>query len=173
MLQLFDDGRLTDGQGRTVDFKNTVIIMTSNIGSQYITDNENYDEVKEKITQELHNFFRPEFLNRIDEVVIFQKLGEKELNKIIDIQLKAFEARLAARKIYIELTDKAKEFISSKGYNPSFGARPLKRAIQTYLLNPLSEKLLSGEFKEGSKIKADIGKGKNADGLEFKKGYVN
>lgn len=173
MLQIFDDGRLTDGQGRTVDFKNTVIIMTSNIGSNYIQEIDNYGEMKEKVTGELHKNFRPEFLNRIDEIIIFQKLGEKELNKIIDIQLKSFEKRLADRHMRVELTDKAKEFITNKGYNPAFGARPLKRAIQTYLLNPLSSKLISGEFKEGDSIKVDHLKSKNADELEFKKGYVN
>jgi ATP-dependent Clp protease ATP-binding subunit ClpB len=173
MLQIFDDGRLTDGQGRTVDFKNTAIIMTSNIGSQYMLENENYEEIRDKILGELHRSFRPEFLNRIDETIIFQKLGEKELNKIIDIQLKSFEGRLASKNIYVELTDKAKEFISEKGYNPSFGARPLKRAIQTYLLNPLSSKLISGQFKEGDKIKIDAYKTKKIDELEFKKSYVN
>ncbi len=173
MLQIFDDGRLTDGQGRTVDFKNTVIIMTSNIGSQYMQDYDNYDAMKEKVMSELHKSFRPEFLNRIDEIIMFQKLTEKDLNKIIDIQLESFSKRLAEKNIHIELTDKAKDFISSKGYNPAFGARPLKRAIQTYLLNPLSSALISVEFKEGDRIKADVSKLKNADSLEFKKGYVN
>jgi ATP-dependent Clp protease ATP-binding subunit ClpB len=168
MLQLFDDGRLTDGHGRTVDFKNTVIIMTSNIGSHYIQDSNNYDDMKTKVTKELHNYFRPEFLNRIDEIIIFQNLSQKELNKIIDIQIKAFENRLAERKIHVELTAKARDFISSKGYDPAFGARPLKRAVQTYLLNPLSSKLISGEFKEGDNITVDTSE-KDKEGLEFKK----
>jgi len=168
MLQLFDDGRLTDGQGRMVDFKNTVIIMTSNIGSQYIQETENYGEMKEKVTGELSSHFRPEFLNRIDEIIIFKKLSEAELNKIIDIQIKSFEDRLAERKIRVELSDKAKDFIALKGYDPAFGARPLKRAIQTYLLNPLSSKLIAGEFKEGDAIKVDAPKSKDADALEFK-----
>jgi len=172
MLQIFDDGRLTDGQGRTVDFKNTVIIMTSNIGSQYLQEDDKPEEAKEKVLGELHRSFRPEFLNRIDEIIVFQKLSEKELNKIIDIQLKAFEARLAERKIFIDLTDKAKDFISQKGYNPAFGARPLKRAVQNYLLNPLSSKLLSGEFKEGDKIKVDTPK-KGGEELAFSKVFVN
>jgi ATP-dependent Clp protease ATP-binding subunit ClpB len=172
MLQLFDDGRLTDGQGRTVDFKNTVVIMTSNIGSQYIQEYDNYDDMKNKVMQELHNYFRPEFLNRIDETIIFQSLGEKELNKIIDIQLKYFEKRLSDRKIHVELTDKAKDFISSKGYDPAFGARPLKRAIQLYLLNPLSSKLISGEFKEADKIIVDFTRS-NKEELEFKKKHLN
>jgi ATP-dependent Clp protease ATP-binding subunit ClpB len=172
MLQLFDDGRLTDGQGRTVDFKNTVVIMTSNIGSQYIQEYNNYDSMKNKVMQELHKYFRPEFLNRIDETIIFQSLGEKELNKIIDIQLKSFEKRLADRKIHVELTDKAKDFISSKGYDPAFGARPLKRSIQLYLLNPLSSKLIAGEFKEGEKITIDFTRN-NKEELEFKKKHLN
>ncbi|MDR1104116.1 MAG: ATP-dependent chaperone ClpB [Endomicrobium sp.] len=171
MLQLFDDGRLTDGQGRTVDFKNTVIIMTSNIGSQYIQEYDNYDDMKNKVMQELHKYFRPEFLNRIDETIIFQSLGEKELNRIIDIQLKSFEKRLDDRKIHVELTDKAKDFISSKGYDPAFGARPLKRA-KLYLLNPLSSKLIAGEFKEGDKIIVDFTRS-NKEKLEFKKKHLN
>jgi ATP-dependent Clp protease ATP-binding subunit ClpB len=172
MLQLFDDGRLTDGQGRTVDFKNTVIIMTSNIGSQYIQEYDNYEDMKNKVMQELHKYFRPEFLNRIDETIIFQNLGEKELNRIIDIQLKSFEKRLDDRKIHVELTDKAKDFISSKGYDPAFGARPLKRAIQIYLLNPLSSKLIAGEFKEGDKITVNFTRS-NKEELEFKKKHLN
>ena len=172
MLQLFDDGRLTDGQGRTVDFKNTVVIMTSNLGSQYIQEDDDYAKVKDKVLGELHRNFRPELLNRIDETIIFQKLTEAELNKIIDIQIHSFEERLSARKIHVDLTDKAKDFISAKGYNPAFGARPLKRAIQTYLLNPLSSKLISGEFKEGDKVKVDAPK-KDSEELEFKKTYVN
>jgi ATP-dependent Clp protease ATP-binding subunit ClpB len=172
MLQLFDDGRLTDGQGRTVDFKNTVVIMTSNIGSQYIQEYVNYDDMKNKVMHELNKYFRPEFLNRIDETIIFQSLGEKELNKIIDIQIKYLKKRLTERKIYVELTDKAKDFISQKGYDPAFGARPLKRAIQLYLLNPLSSKLIAGQFKEGDKITIDFTRS-NKEELEFKKKHLN
>jgi ATP-dependent Clp protease ATP-binding subunit ClpB len=172
MLQLFDDGRLTNSQGRTVDFKNTVIIMTSNIGSQYIQRNDNYDDMKIKVMQELHNYFRPEFLNRIDEIIIFQNLNEHQLNKIVDIQIKSFEDRLEKRKIHVELTNKAKDFIASKGYDSAFGARPLKRAVQTYLLNFLSSKLIAGEFKEGDNIIVDVPK-KGKDNLEFKKKYMN
>jgi ATP-dependent Clp protease ATP-binding subunit ClpB len=166
MLQLFDDGRLTDSQGRTVDFKNTVLIMTSNIGSQHIHKNDNYVEMKNKVTQDLHNYFRPEFLNRIDEIIIFRNLTEKEIDKIVDIQIKSFENLLAARKIHVKLTNEAKHFISSKGYDHAFGARPLKRAIQTYLLDPLSTKLISGEFKESDNIIIDVSK---KEGLEFMK----
>ena len=177
MLQIFDDGRLTDGHGRTVDFKNTVIIMTSNIGSQYIQGYDDFGKIKNKVMQELHNYFKPEFLNRIDEIIIFKNLSEQELNKIIDIQIKSFECRLVKKNIHIELTNKAKDFISLKGYDPTFGARPLKRAIQTYLLNPLSSQLISGKFKEGDNIIVDVTKfdntGKEISGLEFKKRYIN
>ncbi|MDR3071327.1 MAG: ATP-dependent chaperone ClpB [Endomicrobium sp.] len=167
MLQLFDDGRLTDGHGKTIDFKNTVIIMTSNIASQHIQINDKYSDTKKKVTQELNNYFRPEFLNRIDEIIIFKNLSEQQLGEIIDMQIMSFEKRLTERKMHVELTKKAKNFISSKGYDPAFGARPLKRAIQTYLLNPLSSKLISGEFKEGDSIIIDVSK--NKDTLDFKK----
>jgi ATP-dependent Clp protease ATP-binding subunit ClpB len=172
MLQLFDDGRLTDGQGTTVDFKNTVVIMTSNIGSQYIQSGKDDEEIKININQELRTFFRPEFLNRIDEIIIFKNLNSSDLNKIVDIQIKTLQERLLLRKIDVNLTDKAKDFLSLKGYDPVFGARPLKRAIQTYLLNPLSSKIISGDFKEGDVILVDVSK-KDAETLEFKKGYVN
>lgn len=160
MLQLLDDGRLTDSQGRTVDFKNTVIIMTSNIGSQWIQESSDYEEIKKKVDETLHMQFKPEFLNRIDEIIIFRRLEKDDLRKIIDIQLNAITKRLAERKITLTLTDKAKDFISTQGYEPAFGARPLKRALQTYVLNPLSAKIISGEFTEGSSIKVDLDKDK-------------
>ncbi|MDR1260071.1 MAG: ATP-dependent chaperone ClpB [Endomicrobium sp.] len=172
MLQLLDDGRLTDGHGRTINFKNTVIIMTSNIGLQYFQKYDNYNEIKNKIIQELYVYFRPEFLNRVDETIIFHNLNEQELNKIIDIQLEVFENRIAEKKINVELTNKAKDFISSKGYDPAFGARPLKRAIQIHLLNPFSLKLISKEFKEGDNVVIDIDK-KDKNNLEFRKKYIN
>lgn len=166
MLQLLDDGRLTDSKGRTVDFKNTVIIMTSNLGSQVIQESSDYAEMKKKVDEILRLQFKPEFLNRIDEIIIFNRLKEEDIRKIIDIQLKSITKRLAERKISIELTDKAKDFIAEKGYEPAFGARPLKRALQTYLLNPLSVQLIAGNFTEGSKIKVDLDKTKNE--LKFK-----
>jgi ATP-dependent Clp protease ATP-binding subunit ClpB len=169
MLQLLDDGRLTDGHGRTVDFKNTVIIMTSNIGSKFIQkQHSTYAETKNEIMADLHNYLSPEFLNRIDEIIIFENLDKQSLSKIVDIQIKSFELRFLERKIYVKLTNKAKDFISSKGYDPTSGARHLKRAMQTYLLNPLSSKLISEEFKSGDNIVIDIAK-KNIDSLEFKK----
>ena len=165
MLQLLDDGRLTDSKGRTVDFKNTVIIMTSNLGSQIIQESSDYKEMRKKVDEVLHLQFKPEFLNRIDEIIIFNRLQKEDIRKIIDIQLQSITKRLAERKISIELTDKAKDFIADKGYEPAFGARPLKRALQTYLLNPLSVELIAGKFPEGSKIKVDLGK----EELVFKK----
>ncbi|MGE4385692.1 MAG: ATP-dependent chaperone ClpB [Endomicrobiaceae bacterium] len=160
MLQLLDDGRLTDSQGRTVDFKNTVIIMTSNIGSQWIQESSDYEEIKKKVDETLHMQFKPEFLNRIDEIIIFRRLEKADLRKITDIQLNAITKRLAERKITLTLTDKAKDFIATQGYEPAFGARPLKRALQTYVLNPLSAKIIAGEFTEGSSIKVDLDKDK-------------
>ncbi|MDR0823129.1 MAG: AAA family ATPase, partial [Endomicrobium sp.] len=171
MLQIFDDGRLTDGQGRTVDFKNSVIIMTSNLGSQFIQDYENYDDMKVKVMDELHGRFRPEFLNRIDEIIIFKKLDKAQINKIIDIQLQFFEERLASRKIFVELTERAKDFVAIKGYDAAFGARPLKRAIQTYLLNPLSSEILAGRIKENDRVTID--KSSDKDEVIFKKTYLN
>ncbi|GAB1402443.1 ATP-dependent chaperone ClpB [Elusimicrobiota bacterium] len=167
MLQLLDDGRLTDSRGRTVDFKNTVIIMTSNIGSQWIQESSDYAEIKKKTDEALHLHFKPEFLNRIDETIIFRRLEKEDLRQIIDIQLNAIADRLTERQITLTLTDKAKDFISEQGYEPAFGARPLKRALQTFVLNPLSTKIISGEFKEGDTIKTDISK--SARELVFKK----
>ncbi|MDD3065873.1 MAG: ATP-dependent chaperone ClpB [Endomicrobiaceae bacterium] len=167
MLQLLDDGRLTDSRGRTVDFKNTVVIMTSNIGSQWIQESSDYNEIKKKTDEALHAHFKPEFLNRIDEIIIFRRLEKEDLRKIIDIQLAALAARLAERKITFVLTDKAKDFISEQGYEPAFGARPLKRALQTFVLNPLSSKLIAGEFSEGDNVKIDISK--SSAELIFKK----
>ncbi|MFW9987666.1 MAG: ATP-dependent chaperone ClpB [Candidatus Odinarchaeota archaeon] len=158
LLQIFDDGRLTDGHGHTVDFKNTIIIMTSNIGSQYILDSRNEDPSKnrEMILTTLKNYFRPEFLNRIDEIVIFDFLDKNQLEEIVDIQIKNLNKILSAHKIKIVLTQKAKQFLSMKGYDPDYGARPLKRTIQNYIQNPLSLKLLEGDFMEDSIIKVDV-----------------
>lgn len=170
MLQLLDDGRLTDSRGRTISFKNTVIIMTSNIGSQWIQESSDYSEMKKKVDETLHSHFKPEFLNRIDETIIFRRLEKEDLRKIIDIQLNAIANRLNERKITLTLTDKAKDFISEQGYEPAFGARPLKRALQTYILNPLSSKLIAGEFSEGTNIKVDMAK--TATDLTFKKSQL-
>lgn len=169
LLQILDDGRLTDGQGRTVDFKNTVVIMTSNIGSNWIQESSKYDEMKKRVLEALQAHFRPEFLNRVDEIIIFKRLGAEELQGIIDIQLQAVYKRLSEKKITLELTKNARNFLAREGYDPAFGARPLKRTIQRMLLNPLSSKIISGEFKEGDKITADLSRKGSQESLEFKK----
>jgi ATP-dependent Clp protease ATP-binding subunit ClpB len=164
-LQILDDGRLTDGKGRTVDFKNTVIIMTSNIASTYIHEAMNArgaDEppvisevIKKRIHEALLEHFRPEFLNRIDETVIFNPLSKENIKKIIDLQLGYLKSLLAQRKIQIELTPRANELLFMEGYDPQFGARPLKRAIQRLIQDPLAMKLLDGEVMPGETVKVD------------------
>lgn len=157
LLQILDDGRLTDGQGRTVDFKNTVIIMTSNLGSQYIQESiSNEDETKEKVGEVLKSSFRPEFLNRIDETIIFKPLDIEQLVKIVEIQINNLRIRLEERNIKIEITKQAKKQLANLGYDPVYGARPLKRTIQKYLQDPLATKILNGEFKEDDTIYIDI-----------------
>ncbi len=154
LLQILDDGRLTDGQGRTVNFRNTVIIMTSNIGSQWIYEAKGED-LRPRIMEELRAHFRPEFLNRIDEIVIFNSLSKEEITKIVDIQIGYLRNRLQDRKIDIEVTDRLKSFLAGIGFDPNFGARPLKRAIQQYVENPLARKILAGEVKEGDRVRLD------------------
>lgn len=168
LLQILDDGRLTDGQGRTVDFKNTVIIMTSNIGSNWIQESADYGEMKNRIDEALHAHFRPEFLNRIDEIILFRRLGAEELQGIIDIQLKNLEKRLAEKKLTLELTKNARNYLAKEGYDPAFGARPLKRVIQNLIINPLSSKIIAGEFKEGDKITVDFQRKGAEETLAFK-----
>ncbi len=160
LLQILDDGRLTDGQGRVVNFKNTVIIMTSNVGSRWIEELKKSSEIKEKIREALRSQFRPEFLNRIDDVIIFSRLGKDEIKKIVDIQFRQLQTRLSEKKIRISLTDKAKEFIAQEGFDPAYGARPLKRTIQREILDPLAFKLLEGEFKEEDEIVVNSVNGK-------------
>ncbi|WP_457626833.1 AAA family ATPase [Persephonella sp.] len=164
-LQVLDDGRLTDSQGRTVNFRNTIIIMTSNIGSQYLTlipfdaDEETVEKefeiAKEKVLEEVKNYFRPEFLNRLDEILVFKPLFKKELLQIVDLMLRNLNKRLIERNIQIEATDKAKELIAKLGYDPVYGARPLRRAIHKYVETPLSEKILKGEIKPGDTVLID------------------
>jgi len=159
-LQILDDGRLTDGQGRTVNFTNTVLIMTSNVGSQYITDIAgNDDEVTERVLSAMKENFRPEFINRIDDLVIFHSLGEAQIEAIVDIWLKRFLRLLEGRSMTLSLSASAKKFLSKKGFDPVYGARPLKRAIQKFLIDPLSNAILENRFKEGSKIEADLDDG--------------
>jgi ATP-dependent Clp protease ATP-binding subunit ClpB len=157
LLQILEDGRMTDGQGRTVDFKNTVIIMTSNLGSQYIQDLAVRDrkEMEHLVTAALRDAFKPEFLNRIDETIIFNNLGREEIKSIVEIQLKRLRQNLASRKLALEITDRAKAFIAEKGYDPVYGARPLKRTIQRLIQDPLAVKILAGEFEEGDRVKID------------------
>jgi ATP-dependent Clp protease ATP-binding subunit ClpB len=161
LLQVLDDGRLTDGQGRTVDFKNTIIIMTSNIGSPLIQEYYNsgklgpkeYAEMERLVQTELRAHFRPEFLNRVDDIIIFHSLDEQQLSHVVEIQLQRLEKRLAQQQLGLELDRSAKQLIAKEGYDPQFGARPLKRAIQDLLLDPLATKLLVGDFKPGDRIK--------------------
>ena len=160
LLQVLDDGRITDGQGRTVDFKNTVIIMTSNIGSNAIQDVANAEQRDALVRESLKEFFRPEFLNRIDEIVIFDRLNAGQLDQIVKIQLQRVIARLAKQNIHLTVTDETTRYLADAGFDPVYGARPLKRAIQKHLLDPLSLAVLEGNFKDGDVIKATMKDGK-------------
>src|ERR687887_244801 len=152
LLQVLDDGRITDGQGRTVDFKNTVVIMTSNIGSQYITEEESKEARRRLVSDALRAHFRPEFLNRVDEIIIFDRLSEDDLKKIVEIQLGRLSKRLEQQKITLKLSDSAKELLAREGYDPVYGARPLRRTIQKEILDPLSIDILEGKIREGQTI---------------------
>ena len=165
LLQLLDDGRLTDGKGRTVDFKNVVVIMTSNLGSQFIAEHSGdlSEGVRRQVTEALRQHFRPEFLNRIDEVIFFHALGIEHMKKIVDIQVRGLLKRLEDRKIHVDLTDAAKDFIVSEGYDPMYGARPLKRTIQRRVLDPLAMRVLEGDCHEGDRVVVDVGE----NGLSF------
>lgn len=158
LLQILDDGRMTDGQGRTVDFKNTIIIMTSNVGTRWIQEMEatNRLGMEEKITESLKAHFKPEFLNRIDETIIFQNLTPEQISKIVDIQMKMLSKRLSDQHIELDLSDRAISLLAKLGYDPIYGARPLKRAIQKYIENPLATEMLKGTFTEGTRIRADV-----------------
>jgi len=158
LLQILDDGRLTDGHGRTVDFKNTVVIMTSNIGSQWIMDlgEKDYEEMRRRVMDAVKAHFKPEFLNRIDELIIFHSLGLEQIKAIVEIQVKKLEQRLLERRVQLKMTEKAKEWLAKEGFDPAFGARPLKRVIQKEIQDKLAMKILEGKFKEGSTITADM-----------------
>ncbi len=172
LLQLLDDGRLTDGHGRTVDFKNTVIIMTSNTGVELIkreaslgfatkrdvakARKQSYEDMKGKVMAEVKKTFRPEFLNRLDDIIVFHELTEEQLRSVVDLMAKDLQERLAERKLGVELTDGAKSWLAKKGYDPLYGARPLRRAIEHHVENPLSTKVISGEFNEGDTIVVDL-----------------
>ncbi|MBK6718853.1 MAG: ATP-dependent chaperone ClpB [Sphingomonadales bacterium] len=167
LLQVLDDGRLTDGQGRTVDFTNTLIILTSNLGSQYIAglaEGEDVEKVEPQVMDVVRGHFRPEFLNRLDEIILFHRLGQEHMGPIVDIQVSRVAKLLADRKVTLELTDAARAWLGRVGYDPVYGARPLKRAVQKYLQDPLAEKILRGEVPDGSAVHVDEGDG----GLVFR-----
>jgi ATP-dependent Clp protease ATP-binding subunit ClpB len=163
LLQVLDDGRLTDGQGRTVDFSNTLIILTSNLGSQYLAnmaEGDDVSSVEPQVMEIVRSHFRPEFLNRLDEVILFHRLGQAHMAPIVDIQVSRVDKLLADRKIVLDLTDAARAWLGRVGYDPVYGARPLKRAVQRYLQDPLADMILRGEVKDGSTVKVDEGDGK-------------
>jgi ATP-dependent Clp protease ATP-binding subunit ClpB len=162
LLQLLDDGRLTDSQGHTVDFNNTIVVMTSNLGNQFLRDNGRLseDEISQKMIKALHGFFRPEFLNRVDEIIVFHFLSRADILKIVDLQIESINKRLEEKTLVLKLTSEAKKALAEKGYDPDFGARPLKRLIQKVLLDPLAKLLIEGEISEGDAIQADWRNGK-------------
>jgi ATP-dependent Clp protease ATP-binding subunit ClpB len=165
LLQLLDDGRLTDGQGRTVDFKNTVVVMTSNIGGHnFFQGDLSPEQQREAVLAEVRQTFRPEFLNRVDEIIVFHPLGKDEIAGIVDIQIRLLQERLAERKLSVTLTPGAREYLAVKGYDATFGARPLKRLIQREIQDVLAMKLLSGEIRDGDAIAVD----RNGEGLHFR-----
>ncbi len=185
LLQVLDDGRLTDGQGRTVDFKNTVIIMTSNTGVDLIkkagpigfatnksatkVQAQNYDNMKEKVMAEVRKTFRPEFINRLDDIIVFHELSREQIGSIVELMIKDLQKRLSERKLNLELSDTARKWLADTGYDPTYGARPLRRAIERFVENPLASKILSGEYKEGETILVDL----TGDELTFKKKEIS
>jgi ATP-dependent Clp protease ATP-binding subunit ClpB len=160
LLQVLDDGRLTDGHGRTVDFRNTVVIMTSNLGSQFFREEKDPARVRGLILDLLKQALRPEFLNRIDETVIFQPLGREEIGQIVEIQARYLVKRLADKRITLELSAATKAVLAQEGYDPVYGARPLKRTIQRMIQDPLALELLNGTFAEGDSVVADVDQGR-------------
>ncbi|HVL38261.1 MAG TPA: AAA family ATPase, partial [Fimbriimonadaceae bacterium] len=159
LLQMLDDGRLTDGQGRTVDFRNAVVIMTSNLGSHHYADGllsgGDFDQTKAKIMDEVRSYFRPEFINRIDDIVVFRMLGVNDIKQIVQIQLEKLSERLAEKRIEMRLTEDAATQIATAGFDPVYGARPLKRAIQRDVMNPLANAILRGDVREGQRVIVD------------------
>jgi ATP-dependent Clp protease ATP-binding subunit ClpB len=156
LLQVLDDGRLTDAQGRTVDFRNTLLIMTSNLGGQWIVERDlSWDEIKDRVMTAVRGHFRPELLNRIDEIIIYRPLGLEQISEIVDIQLRGLRSRLSERNITLELTPAAKDLLAREGFDPVYGARPLRRAIQKEIIQPLAMRLLQGDFEDGNAILVD------------------
>jgi ATP-dependent Clp protease ATP-binding subunit ClpC len=179
LLQILDDGRLTDGQGHIVDFRNTVLIMTSNLGTEFVRksgslgflqrkEDDEDRAAHEKIEKALKSTFRPEFLNRIDEIITFSPLSLEQMREIVDLQMGEVQDRLSEHGLFVELTEAAREWLAKVGYDPTFGARPLRRALQKHVESPLSVSLLSGEFSTGDKILVDVDEAKNA--LFFRRG---
>jgi len=158
LLQVLEDGRMTDGKGRTVDFRNTILIMTSNIASEYILEHagETTEALRRQVDQELHQLFKPEFLNRLDDQIIFNSLGREEILRIVDLQLDRLQERIADRRMRIEVSDEAKQLLADQGFDPAFGARPLKRAIQQKVLDPLALELLEGRIKAGDVVRVEV-----------------
>ncbi len=159
LLQVLDDGRLTDGQGRTVDFRNTIIILTSNIGAEFLVnqkEGEDSDAVSDLVMAEVRQKFRPEFLNRLDDIILFHRLQRSDMGKIVDIQMERLQKLLADRKITIELNDQARSWLANRGYDPAYGARPLKRVIQRHVQDPLAEQILAGRIKDGETVKITV-----------------
>jgi ATP-dependent Clp protease ATP-binding subunit ClpB len=166
LLQVLDDGRLTDGHGRTVDFRNTVLIMTSNLGSQHIVELSDEREIERRVEEALRAHFKPEFLNRVDETIVFHRLQREQIDHIVEIQLARVARLLAERRIEIELTPAARALLAERGFDPHYGARPLKRVIQRLVQDPLAMRILEGEFPEGSKVRVDAAA--SGDALEFR-----
>jgi len=169
LLQILDDGRLTDSQGRTVDFRNTVLIMTSNLGSQHLLEAESvgWEQTETKVLELLRHTFKPEFLNRVDDVIIFRPLSRDDIAKIVDLQIGRVQRLVADRKLSLEVTAAAKQLLVAEGYDPVYGARPLKRAIQRLLQNPLALAVLEGKFSEGDRIRVD--RAKDGNSLTFER----
>jgi ATP-dependent Clp protease ATP-binding subunit ClpB len=166
LLQVLDDGRLTDAQGRTVDFRNTLVIMTSNLGGEFLVnqpEGEDTDAVRDQVMGVVRASFRPEFLNRVDEIILFHRLQKSEMSKIVDIQMVRLAKLLEDRKIVLDLEPGARDWLAEKGWDPAYGARPLKRVIQRYVQDPLAEMILAGEVKDGERVKIAAA----YDGLTF------
>jgi ATP-dependent Clp protease ATP-binding subunit ClpB len=162
LLQVLDDGRLTDGQGHTVDFRNTIIVLTSNLGAEYLAalmEGQPAEAAREQVMEVVRRAFRPEFLNRLDEIILFNRLGRNEMRRIVDIQLRQLEKLLAERKITLHVDDQAKVWLANTGYDPVYGARPLKRVIQRELQNPLATMLLAGTIKDGDTVEVTVREG--------------
>jgi len=165
LLQLLDEGRLTDSQGHIVDFKNAIIIMTSNLGSPLIQQTEKIEDIRDQIMDLMKATFKPEFLNRVDEIITFNRLGREEILKIVDIQLDILAGRLEEQDVTIKVSDKAKAYLAEVGFDPQYGARPLKRTLQNLVQNPLAKNIIAGEVRGGDTVIVDAGK----DGLQFRK----